>query len=327
MYKFIICDDCQSRKSLLEAVENASGTTAIVGENSALWDFDIGIDLYTLPFIFLHCASEFTKDPVVNTQTRATFNVMINKKMDHRYLTLRLIEYFDLKDFVYTYSGSAKSIDDTNIFKDLDLCDPKRQMFPPDIMMQILGDVTIPPVFFGKTNFLELAKQQGVVPDCGYHDAWQAGLDQIFSSTLVSLITESDNGDYDKVTVFTEKTVYAILGLTIPIWPGGYKHADRFEIMGFDVFSDIIDHSYQFEDTMFMRCWRAFRDNFELLNDLAKAKKLREVLMPRLIFNRQHLFSNELVDWYHHNMKTWPIEIKNTIHKKWKCIDPRQNID
>ena len=322
MTKFIVCGDCQSRKSLIKEMENAPGTTAILGDHAALWDFDIGIDLYTLPFYFLESINLFGKNDISTVDKSSIFNVMVNKKLDHRYLTLRLIEFFDLKDFIYTYSGSAKNINDSRIFQELDFFDPKRQMFPPDLMMQILGDVTLAPVFFGVDNFLKTSVSKGCIKEYGnIYGTWKSGLDQMFNSTTISLVTESDNGDHDTVTVFTEKTLYAVLGLTIPIWPGGYRHADMFEAMGFDVFSDLVDHSYQF-----MRCWRAFKDNLAMLQDPSFIE-IRQDIMPRLLSNRDHLFSRSLIDWYHHGMKTWPLEITNFIYTRYKSLDPSLRID
>lgn len=180
--------------------------------------------------------------------------------------------------------------------------------------MEILGNVTIPPRFLGvATNNTEVATVGSNYDYGGNYFAWKTGLDSVFSSSLLSLITEADNGDYDKVTVFTEKTVYAILGLTIPVWPGGYRHAIMFETMGFDVFPDLINHAYQFEDTVFMRCWRAFKDNLDLLKDLSKAKKIREAMMPRLLRNREYLLSKKFVDWYSKEMENWPHELKNGV--------------
>ncbi len=326
MDDFIICSDCQSRASLSDALFHAPEANAILGDHAALWDFEIGVDLFTLPFFFLYTRDFFSDHDCEIANTQKIFNVMVNKKLDHRYLTLRLVQYFGLREFAYTYSGSCKNINDQNIFLDLDLCDPKRQMFSPELMMQILGDVTLAPNFLGldSYDYLGEAVQNGFVTYNGNYLAWKTGLNQIFSSTLISLITESDNGDYDRVTVFTEKTIYALLGLTIPIWPGGYKHAEMFERMGFDVFPDLIDHSYQNEPTMFMRCWRAFKDNLDLLNhDLSTAKKIRDDIMSRLVRNRDYLLSEQLQNWYHEQMSSWPSGIREAVFKRFKQLGTR----
>lgn len=314
--------DCQSRKSLCQLLRDNPEIKEIWG-TQALWDFEIDARLHTLPVFFLQAAREFDTKVFVEAETNHVFNFMINKKQDHRYLTLRLIEYFNLRDFDYTYSGSCKNIRDDLVFADLTKCDPDRKKFTPNQMMQILGDVTIPPRFLGRPNFLSLAEQTGGVGDStDFGTSWQLGLDRIFSSSLISLITESDNGDYDRVTNLSEKSVFAILGLTIPIWPGGYRHAEMLERMGFDVFNDIVDHSYQFEDTMFMRCWRAFEDNLAVLQDLSQAKQLRKTIHSRLCSNRRLLCSSELKQWYCNQLKSWPADIKKQLHTKFSLFDP-----
>lgn len=328
--KIIICGDVQSQKSLTAALENAPGTAMILGDHAVLWEFETAADLYTLPLFFLYAINCFTEhdcNDVATADIAKVFNFMINKKTHHRYLTLRLIEYFNLDDYTYTYSGSATNINDTLIFQDLDKCDPGRILFPPEVMMQILGDVTISPVFFGIPDFQIKAMQHGSVLYDSNYESWKYHVHHIFDQSLISLVTESDNGDHDKVTVFTEKTLFAVMGLTIPIWVGGYRHAEMFEDMGFDVFSDIIDHSYQHEDTMFMRCWRAIKDNIHLLQDLSEARQIYSAVLPRLIHNRNRLFSKDLVDWYHARMHDWPMEIKQEIYKRFKLFDHGQGTD
>jgi cytochrome c1 len=103
MNNFIFCGDCQSQKSLRRAMARFPDKTAILGDHAILWDFDIGIDLYTLPLNFLQNIMHFSETDCENKDITKIFNFMINKKNDHRYLTLRLIEYFNLADYIYTY--------------------------------------------------------------------------------------------------------------------------------------------------------------------------------------------------------------------------------
>lgn len=83
MHNIILCPDCQSQKSLTAALENAPGTTAILGDHAALWDFEVAADLYTLPLFFLHSINLFTEhdcDNAGNAEVTKVFNFMINKK-------------------------------------------------------------------------------------------------------------------------------------------------------------------------------------------------------------------------------------------------------
>jgi hypothetical protein len=117
--------------------------------------------------------------------------------------------------------------------------------------------------------------------------AWDAGLNQMFSSSAVSLISESV--DYQAGIGYTEKSIYPVLGLTLPIWIGGKFQAEQFEKMGFDVFNDYIDHSYQYCNTLTERCYRAIADNQKILSDVEFAAETRQKLMSRLKKNRQFL--------------------------------------
>jgi hypothetical protein len=308
--KIVFRGDSQSQKSLNDFVTRFGDVDEIWGDHAVFWDFDLTTKIRTLPLFFLNEIYNFYNvdftDPE-KIQTNLIFNFMINKKLDHRYLTARLVEYFDLKHFDYTFSGSAINVDDTRILKDIKIIDPERITFTSDLMMEILGDITLPPKFFLIENFSDIAKEHGAIGSFGgVREAWKSGIDTIFNSSFISLITESDNGDYDKVTIITEKTIFALIGLTVPIWPGGYRHAEGMQEMGFDVFADLIDHSYQHESTMFMRCFRAFKDNLDILKDLQNAKSIRQKIMPRLLQNREHLFSPRLIDWYQTRIKTWP---------------------
>lgn len=121
---------------------------------------------------------------------------------------------------------------------------------------------------------------------------WGHGLGALISKTAVSLITETV-GAY-KSAMFTEKTLWAMMALNFPIWVGGYKQAELFKNLGFDVFDDVIDHSYQYKDNFIDRCNLALELNRDILTDLELAKSLRLRVMDRLIKNREHLGSQEL---------------------------------
>lgn len=303
--KYIWVDDAKSPRAIRDAVNSsAGGVDAVLGQTSSIWDFVSEIPLYTLPVTFRvflqqpgpHC------DPLPQSlRTRHVFNFMINKKMDHRYLTMRLIEYFGLTSYDYTYSGSCTNINDEQIYRDIRSLDPDAKTFTDEVMSEILGPVNIP--------------IRKVAPEhTGYYEVWQHGLRDILQNSLVSLVTESDNGDYGPVSVFTEKTVYAWAAGTIPIWPGGYRNAEQMQRMGFDVFEDLVDHGYQYEDTMFMRCYRAFHDNLGLLDmDLAEANTLRQRLQRRFEKNHAHLTSSKLHQWYRAQLRRWPESLRNAM--------------
>ncbi|NBO23558.1 PepSY domain-containing protein, partial [bacterium] len=123
---------------------------------------------------------------------------------------------------------------------------------------------------------------------------WQNNLDLNFVQSAVSLISEP-HGDLT-ASVFTEKTIFAIMGLTFPIFVGGVGNADYLKKVGLDVFDDIIDHSYQFLPTLAERCYYALKNNIKILTDLNLAKQLRTKNLDRLLKNRDLLYTGILID-------------------------------
>jgi hypothetical protein len=124
----------------------------------------------------------------------------------------------------------------------------------------------------------------------------------------VSLIAESF--PMVEAPTFTEKTAFAMMGLTLPIWIAQQNSADSVKGLGFDIFEDIIDHSYQYESNNIKRYWRAFALNHKILQDAKLAHDIRLSVKARLIHNRQLLLSGHLERQCSAIMGTWPIEIQ-----------------
>jgi hypothetical protein len=86
---------------------------------------------------------------------------------------------------------------------------------------------------------------------------------QLFEPSCISLITEP--AYTEKQTIVTEKTIMALYGGTIPIWVGGWRIADYMQSQGFDIFSDVVDHSYQTLENPAQRVQQAVELNIGLL--------------------------------------------------------------
>jgi hypothetical protein len=319
-------EDVQSARSIKEAIQDHPEIKMVIGDHASLWDFDLDVETYTLPFWFV---SEFYRHKFHLQEyedsypTECVFNFCINKKTIHRYLTLRAVEFFNLSSYRYSYSGSCANIGDGRILQEMHLADPAGQRFTKDLICQILGPVTIPCNFVGRDLAPDhMIADRGAVSDYGNNFfSWISGLDKIFQSSLVSLITESCTEDYDRVSVFTEKTFYSLLALTVPIWVGGFRNADQFKQMGFDIFEDVIDHSYQYEDAIFFRSFRAIEDNIDLLRlDLGQASDLRRDLLPRLRKNRDYLMSQQFLRWFQDRMQDWPSTVRCMVSEKYPII-------
>lgn len=65
----------------------------------------------------------------------------------------------------------------------------------------------------------------------------------VFEPSCISLITEPDG--LAPAAFPSEKTMMAFEGHTMPIWVGGAGMPRALQGLGFDVFEDVIDHSYQ----------------------------------------------------------------------------------
>ena len=111
-------------------------------------------------------------------------------------------------------------------------------------------------------------------------------------------------------SVFTEKTLYSVLGLTFPIWVGGYNQAKEWNRLGFDTFDDIIDHSYQDYDTLIERCYFAISNNIELLSNREKVAQVRNSLKDRLMQNCEMLLQNHLAHVVDREIAKFPKDLQ-----------------
>ena len=140
---------------------------------------------------------------------------------------------------------------------------------------------------------------------------WRNGLQNMFLNSSISLITESVQ--YQRAAAFTEKTLYAVWGLTFPIWIGGYNQAKEWKRIGFDTFDDVIDHSYQNYDTLIERCYYAFFLNLKLLSNIDKTKELRLAHKHRLFKNRELLLQNQLGKFVDQEISKFPEDLQSAM--------------
>ena len=108
-----------------------------------------------------------------------------------------------------------------------------------------------------------------------------------YRTTPVNIITESLYKE--PIGIITEKTLFAFASLQLPILvahKGAVKDAESY---GFDVFRDIIDHSY--DDLPNDIRWRSAID---LNMDILKGKFDYNALLPRLKQNQEYLLNGYL---------------------------------
>lgn len=286
----------------------------------ALCDVEGTIDALSVPFYHVPCmfngaASFWGTDrdfPILDNHyaTRDCFNFSVNKKSVERFLLLRLIEWFQLGSYRYTWSGIGDTCDMSPVVKEIASLD--RSWLTSDFISHILA-----PVQNIKPQWVPIDRDDGVsntikLPTGSRSWMWSHVQHNLVTPTAVSLLTESSTNCQSTYT-FTEKSNFAFLGLTFPIWIGNHGQAQHAKSMGFDVFDDVIDHSYQYKRTLLERCYHALHDNLDLLRDVDRARELRQKHHDRLLANRLHIQGTGLHDWMQQQLDRLPRYIADYI--------------
>ena len=264
------------------------------------------IKLYSLP-LFIEKQTKFITNGIQFTneiKTSNCFNFIINKKGINRFLCIKFVELFKLHDFDYTWSAVDRTFDMNIIIDELNAL--TKLILTPEEKSFILAPIKL------EKRFIEFPGQKINNSSIGNYGGnawtWKNGLQDIFLNSAISLITETVN--YQRASVFTEKTLYSVLGLTFPIWIGGYNQASEWRRLGFDTFDDVIDHSYQSYDTLIERCYYAFTRNLSLLSDKNTTKELRLVHKDRLFKNRELLLQNHLGKFVDQEISKFPEDLQ-----------------
>ena len=117
---------------------------------------------------------------------------------------------------------------------------------------------------------------------------------QVFEPTCVSLITEPCY--LEREIMITEKTVMAMYAGTLPVWVGGWRLPDAMRDLGFDVFDDIVDHSYSTLADPVDRLDQALKLNQRLLTDFDLVRDVIAANQHRLQHNVDLLEQNVFLD-------------------------------
>lgn len=247
--------------------------------------------------------SKFDYPNVVTTQFCC--NVIANKKQINRYLAFKLAELFDL-NFSYTWSGIGRQYDMAGVLDELNTLGAVPWLSANDKSF-LLGPINLPQQwieFPGAVGSDDDGRVKDFTNEDGATWPWVNGLNKLFYNSAVSLITESV--EFQHGAIFTEKTGYSALGLTFPLWIGGYKQAQHWEQLGFDIFADVINHDYQHYNTLIERCWWAVVLNLDILKDIKLAQHLRQQHMTRLLKNREKILNGTLTKTLKIMTNLWP---------------------
>jgi hypothetical protein len=314
----------------LETIVANKGTPGfVVATWYSYFDARSGIPVHCVP-IYLEYLAKFwrQRDLIHNPPTEKSFNFLINKKQINRYLAIKFVQHFDLLDnAAYTYSGMGRYYDMSSMMADLDV----RPWITPELKTHILQPIDLPArwippaedsIKFPRATTDQItreAQQDFARPDYGYESddcgglitAYLGGINHIMDNTAVSLICESNA--FELSTTWTEKSLWPVLSLTMPIWVGGYRQADEWRRMGFDAFDDVINHRYQHCYSMAERCYLAITDNLKLLQDTDHARGIRQKMIPRLLANRELMLSDHLTKFNNSIIESWPQGVQQVI--------------
>lgn len=280
---------------------------AILNDHNA-WPRKIFDDVeeYTIPAFGAQMAKIFIQSTFdQDIKTRHAANVMVNRFEENRWAALKFAQTWNI-DFDYTYNGTWRNADLSNFIPWLS-AEHMGHNWNDQTRTVFMRPMELPAKWI-PFRFQVAMDSIGVREYGGNYWTWHNGLDKLFSNSAVSLITESS--PLIDTPTLTEKTVYAILGLTLPIWIAQRNSPDCLKNLGFDTFEDIIDHSYQHEPNNIKRYWRAFESNHEILQDVKHAHDVRLSVKTRLIHNRELLLSGQLERASSAIMDTWPMEIQ-----------------
>jgi hypothetical protein len=93
-------------------------------------------------------------------------------------------------------------------------------------------------------------------------------LHKLYRESYIEIIQESTF--MEPSAEISEKFIYSVYGKNFPIFIGTYRIVDVYRSLGFDVFDDIINHSYDDEPDPFLRIKKAIDLNYDLLCDRDK---------------------------------------------------------
>lgn len=218
------------------------------------------------------------------TNKTKTFNFMINKPRLHRNFLLMLIQHFELGNYSYSLPWKKTQLN----------CNDLMRLTENPVYRKIILDnptIAIPGTVdwvFGTEVVLDQGVKNGPYRNPLIYDKLLKTT--VFEPSCISLIT--DPIFYEKETKISEKTVMAFYGGTIPIWVGGWRAADRLREIGFDVFDDLVDHSYQNSDDPMDRCYLAIEKNLDILRDFDRVHGFVQHNQERLQHNLNLCQSN-----------------------------------
>lgn len=119
--------------------------------------------------------------------------------------------------------------------------------------------------------------------------------------SLVNIVHETNDNQHDRI-LLTEKTFKAFAWHQIPIFVATLGHADLVRELGFDMFDDIIDHSYD-------NCVDPNQHRMKVFSQLSNLVKMNPTI----------------TDWQNLRKKLWPRIVKN--HERLIELKPKKMLE
>jgi hypothetical protein len=274
----------------------------------------------TFPRFTAEVCDQFNAHAIQPDWSKKTFgfNFMINKPRLHRNFLLMLIAHFGLTNYTYSLPWKEKHLSGKRLMA-LTNNDHYRKIILDNTETMIPRTSYV----FGPEDLLDQGLQNGRFTNQETYDKLLRTT--VFEPSCISLITESLF--FEQETRISEKTIMAMYGGTIPIWVGGWRHADRLSELGFDIFDDVVDHRYQIMPDPLDRCYSAIERNLGLLRDPNRVRKFVQDNQARFEHNlklcRQNVFSGHL----HNQIKKHDEHTQRELHllltnqKEWHVFD------
>lgn len=108
-------------------------------------------------------------------------------------------------------------------------------------------------------------------------------LRDMYKNSFVEIVSETTYAEPS--FLITEKTLNSIYACNIPIFIGGVGIVEHLRNIGFDMFDDIVDHSYDNIGDPILRIHHAIKDNLRLLSDTSYVKETWIKCQDRLAAN------------------------------------------
>lgn len=261
-------EQCHHLKKLINT--NPTIKHTVVFDHVLAHDENYSANCIYFPRLLAREAQEFIQQKIQPNWNRKeiAFNFIINKPRPHRNLLLQLVDELNLTNYRHSLcwqSSPVKSVATTDY--------------------RIGNEIVLERGIKSNTHRNAEIYQHLLQTD-------------IFETSCVSVITEP--AYYERETIVTEKTLMAIYGGTIPIWMGGWRIPDYMQLQGFDIFDDIVNHSYQSLPDPEQRCRSAIMDNIHLLHEPVSVDH------ARLQHNLDLVKSNPWLDQINNLIKTYP---------------------